>query len=292
MTCFKFKLLLTLLGFFYFAPIAEAGQPSLKFSPSTATIKQYEEFSVDILLDTAGYDVGGAGAKINFDHDRLSINEIIPGQIFADYPALIIDNNNGRLTISGVSASYADLFNGQKVLATIRLTANKSGEAVADFIFQPGSTIDSNVAVTFGNGDILAEVNNLKLDIQESSGGFENLSYAPSPSPNIDASQNGLVKLINRLFAGVNLPIPFPEENTSRQGRPNVNLDPENPLPRMAPVSDPIQIQPVNSKVEYTSSPDNSKWQQILISPEFYLPAAGILLLISFLIWQHKFNNQ
>lgn len=273
---FKAGLLITGLFFPLMASPATAAQPSLNFSPSAKTVEQNETFTIDVLLDTAGYDVGGAGAKINYDPAKLSVTKIVPGTIFADYPALIIDSTGGKLTISGISASLNQLYNGRGVLATIWLKTKNSGETTADFNFQPGSTTDSNIAVTFGNGDILAAVNQLRITVQASgqNGGTGEEESLPSPPPPGPAPANNLGGWINRWFAALDLPAPFPDQS-SRAGRPEAELDADQPLTQQAPITDPDQSQPENSDTNYVSQakPTLRQW---LVLPEVYLTAAGI----------------
>ena len=290
MISFKTRYLGIGLLFLTLATPSLALQPSLNFSPSSKTVEKNETFTIDILLDTAGYDVGGTGAKISYDPNKLSVTKIDSQPIFADYPALIIDDANGTLTISGISASLNDLYNGRDTFATIWFLAKNSGETTAGFNFQPGSTTDSNIAVTFGNGDILAAVNQLKITIQESSGqggGGDSLaSPSPEPSPIPD---NNLNNLINRLFTSVGLPAPFANQTNSTTGRPETNLTADQPLTQQAPITDPDQTQPVNPKVPYVSPRAKPTLKEWITLPEVYLTITGISILAgSFWFWRFK----
>ncbi len=137
--------------------------PSLLFSPSQVTSIANSTFTVSIIVDTAGQSVNGAGAKITFDPAYLQGVSIQPGTIFPNYATTSIDNTSGKIIISAISNSLDDTFTGLDSLATITFRVIKTGLTNANFVFTPGSTTDSNLAVTTGNGDILERVNTLQI---------------------------------------------------------------------------------------------------------------------------------
>lgn len=137
--------------------------PSLLFSPSQATGIAGSTFTVSIIVDTADQPINGAGAKITFDPAYLQGVSIQPGTIFANYATTSIDNATGKIVISAISNSLSDSFTGLDSLATITFRVVKTGLTNANFVFTPGSTTDSNLAVTTGNGDILERVNTLQV---------------------------------------------------------------------------------------------------------------------------------
>ena len=140
----------------------------LSFNPGSIKSANGETFVVEIMVNTGGSDVGGVGAKINFDPSMLQVLSITPGNLFGDYPIATIDNSLGKLSISGIVSSANNLYNGAGVFAQIevKVIGTKSTQMVFDFT--PGQTRDSNVAVTYGNGDALASVGSLQVLIDNS----------------------------------------------------------------------------------------------------------------------------
>jgi hypothetical protein len=139
--------------------------PSLSFSPLEILVDQGDTFTIEIVVDTAGEDVGGVGAKLAYDPSKISVLSVEQGSIFSEYPALTSDDVRGKIYVSGIVSSANDLYVGRGVLATIEMLAKSEGSTFMIFEYEEGSTRDSNIAVMYGNGDILKEVNNLRIAI-------------------------------------------------------------------------------------------------------------------------------
>jgi hypothetical protein len=137
--------------------------PKLLFSPSELRANQNTVFTVNIQVDTANQPINGVGAQITFDPTYIQEVSLTPGTIFANYPTLEANNTTGTISISGISSSLSDTFTGIGTVATISFKIIKTGTSNVNFIYTPGATNDSNIAVTTGNGDILGEVNTLKV---------------------------------------------------------------------------------------------------------------------------------
>lgn len=140
-----------------------AAEPSLLFSPEKVSARVGEKFDVVINVDTAGQKVGGVGAKVVFSNTNLKVVSIRTGTIFDSFPTAAFDNNQGKIIISGIKLSMTSLFSGTGVLATVTFQTIAPGQSNIQFLFTPGSTNDSNIAVTYGNGDILAKVNRVAV---------------------------------------------------------------------------------------------------------------------------------
>ncbi|MFH1088729.1 MAG: cohesin domain-containing protein [Patescibacteria group bacterium] len=266
-----------------------SASPSLLFSPADKTVMQNEQFNIDILVDTAGIDVAGAGAIIKFDNSQLAIVQIDPGIIFADYPALTIDNENGRATISAISGSINDLFNGQGVVATIKFQAKTIGQAKVDFIFEPGSTTDSNIAVTFGNGDVLAAVNELKLNIiQANDGSQDDQQTTVVDNQPIKAEIKGIKGWINNIFRSLNLPEPFIVDDGIDESRiMAASLDPNQSITRQAPITDPNQSQQESVNTYYASVASKPTIIDWLKMPEVYLSLLFVIVtILGYIYWK------
>jgi len=228
---------------------AMAAKPSLQFSPAETVITENQTLKITVEMDTAGFDAGGAGAKIIFDPNYLKATQITPGPIFTDYPALITDNIGGRLTISGISAAINNLYNGRGNFAEIKFLALKTGTTEISFEFEPENTTDSNIAVTFGNGDVLAQVNQAKITINpQGDDGPTDDDEAAADEPQADQSKMTLGKMIDNWIKTVKLQFQlfFPDQN-SRLGRPESNISSAtSPIVRQTPITDPISKQPEN----------------------------------------------
>jgi hypothetical protein len=258
----------------------EAVEPSLMFTPSTLNTQGDSEIIVSIMLNTGGQGVSGAGARIVFDPYFLSAIRVQPGEIFADYPAAIIDNQNGKITVSGIASSPTDQYNGEGTFADIVFRPYHAGTSKVNFEFTPGSTTDSNIAVMTGNGDILAKVNEFSLnstDVESS------ISTSPSPSAAssyispLSLSQNNTVKTI---ASTLGLSKVMDQYASARPGRSAVTepvLDPLAPLVRQDPITDPSTTQPIAS----TSNVARSSFPTYLVP----LLVTLILILAGVILW-------
>lgn len=157
-------LLLVIMG----TTSVSAQSPSMKFSPEKVDVVAGEKFVVDIVVNTAGEEIGGAGAKITYDPKKVGIVSITPGTIFSDYPTASFDNYQGKATLSGIVSSINILYKGTGVFGSIQFQAIAGGGTSVKFDHTPGNTTDSNLAVTYDPGDILSEVNTLTITVSGS----------------------------------------------------------------------------------------------------------------------------
>lgn len=201
-----------------FPRVAHAAEPGLYFSPSSLTVSKGNTFTTNIILDTEENKVGGAGAKIIFNSDILEVDSITSGAIFDDYPSTTFDNSQGKITISGISSSPNNLYVGRGTFASITFRAKATGNTTVLFDFTPGSTTDSNIAVSFGNGDILNAVGTLSITVEDS--GIGNISL-PSPTS---------THLVYQPIRPTSIP-----------------LDPYAPIISQVPITDPNQKQSTKS---------------------------------------------
>lgn len=258
---------------------AKAAEPSLLFTPSSLNASVGSEVVATIILNTAGQDVSGAGIKLVFDPTYLHAVRIEPSDIFTDYPATIIDNENGAITVSGIISSPTDLFTGEGTFADIVFSPLQVGATKVSYIFTPGSTIDSNIAVMTGNGDILAAVNQLTLSISESSDGAT--VETPTPTPLalvILGSQDTIIKKIVNVLGLSKL---VDQYASARAGRNAVAVDvtdPLAPIVRQDPITDPSTIQPAASTTNVAKSTTSSTITIIIL---LFI----VILLIGVIAW-------
>lgn len=152
------------LSLFSVTPVlAQAAEPSLSFEFNALAVKAGDSFSTVVVLDTGGFSAEGAGAQIIFDPNVLSVLKVEKGSLYADYPIAAFDNNKGHVSISGIVSGPGESYSGRGAFATITWRLEQARNTEVFFSFTPGSTTDSNIATTRGNGDLLQSVGNLKI---------------------------------------------------------------------------------------------------------------------------------
>lgn len=142
---------------------AFAAGPSLSLYPPNGKYALNEEIKVLIMLDTENQDTLGTDFIATFDTRGLEIIDVVPGTLYSTYVGKTVDNENGKIAISGI-VEPGEKYNGDSVFATIIGKAEKEGKATIMISFEEGSRNDSNIAGTTGS-DILAEVTNGEYQI-------------------------------------------------------------------------------------------------------------------------------
>lgn len=146
---------------------AYASGATLSLSPTSATVNQGCTFTVAINVDTAGAQTDGTDAILIYDPTRFSTDQsqIKPGTIYTDYPGNSVNQQTGRVTVSGL-ASVSSPFTGTGTLATVTFTVlptAPAGLSQVTFDFDPqntSKTTDSNVVQHGTVSDILGQVVN------------------------------------------------------------------------------------------------------------------------------------
>jgi len=158
-------LLLLLISFFFFnvQPVWAEGQ--LTFDPPNISITTNDISTADILVNTDNIASLGVGAKLIYNPKFIEITEIIPGKLFPSYLTTEYNNTTGNATISAIADSMNTKFSGKGILATIKFRGLAPAYTELKFSYTPLSTTDSNIAVDFGNGDILTKVEPLSISI-------------------------------------------------------------------------------------------------------------------------------
>lgn len=157
------KLLGPILFILALANPAYALAATLSLSPSSGTLNKGCQVNLDIKLDTQSKQTDGTDAIILYDQSRLTATTPTAGTIYADYPGTNVDENSGKITISGL-ASVSTAFSGQGSLATLHFTVKDTaatGATIVKFDYeQGGKTTDSNVVERGTVVDILSQVTN------------------------------------------------------------------------------------------------------------------------------------
>lgn len=241
-----------------------AAEPSLKFDPASKTVAVGRTFTADISINTVGQWVAGAGAQITYEPAIVSVVSIEPGTIFGDYPIASFNNSRGRMSISGIVSTAGKLFSGSGVFATVSFKGEAIGKTRVEFIFEPGSTRDSNIAVTYGSGDILGEVQGLEVNVVApgTDSGGDSSEPLPTEAQPIEVEPNQTPEEEEDFFSWLLRKLGFKkepiEDGVTREARPTSEpLDPHAPLPSQPPITDPGQEQPEaqvpNPQTRYSS---------------------------------------
>ncbi len=148
------KFLLTFIGIISLIltspAVVLATGSTLSLSPASGTFNRDCNFSLQVLVDTGGFETAGTDVILNYDTTRFIANRISNGSIYPDFPGNNIDTQNGTVLISGL-ASATSSYRGSGVLATVDLTVLESappGASQIKFDFDPNNkskTTDSNV---------------------------------------------------------------------------------------------------------------------------------------------------
>lgn len=233
----------TLLTIFCSSSQVRANEPSLTFSPNTITSSINSTFVVPIIVDTADYASGGVGAIILYDPFMVTPISIQTGKIFGDYPISSINNISGKIIVSGIAASSDSLFSGVGELATIVFRSNQPGSSTVSFLFEPNNTRDSNIAVTFGQGDILSKVNKLVVTINAGGG---NITSTPIQPQSNQYSLSYVKHNLENLLSSLNIQIGRGKYASARTGRfTSKTLSPLDPIISQPPITDPYNSQPI-----------------------------------------------
>lgn len=188
---FAFIFLLYIVHFTLYIPVY-AQQATLSLSPSSGTFNKSCPFSLEVKLNTGSAQSDGTDAILIYDTSRFSATSISSGTIYPDYPGNSIDEQAGKITISGL-ASIQSAFSGEGTLATVNFRVKDDAQAGATkirFDFDPkdkAKTTDSNVVERGTVADILNSV----VDGNYTVGTGVCPGATPTPRPGVGAPPAG-----------------------------------------------------------------------------------------------------
>lgn len=110
-------------------------------SPPSSTQSTGSEFTVDLLIDTAGKVVSGADVKFSFDVGVMEAIDIIGGSFF---PEVSHNIYSGTIYISGVFTDESEYKSGAGKLATLTLKGKTAGTSSLSFVCTNQGT-DTNI---------------------------------------------------------------------------------------------------------------------------------------------------
>lgn len=134
-------------------------------------LKVGEEVSVTINISSTKF-TDGTDIILFYDPNLLSIVTSSGGNLpahvggmYSDYPINKVDEKNGRIAISGISAIDGGVA-AQGAFGFVTFKAKAAGKARLVLDFTPKSTVDSNVIEARTSKDILNRVENLEFEIR------------------------------------------------------------------------------------------------------------------------------
>lgn len=172
--------------FLAFLMPSSAFAATLSLTPKISSYNQACTYSADINLDTEGQNTDGSDVILLYDPTKINVSSIDNGIIYPSYLGKNVDNNAGKVTLSGLS-SVNQAFNGKGVFATVNFNvlANASlGDATMRFDFDasnPTKTNDSNVFERGTIAELLRAVVDFLFNISPNN--FINSAPSPSASP-------------------------------------------------------------------------------------------------------------
>ncbi len=167
-----FVLIFSLVLGFGYKTLDAAITATLSLSPTSGTTGLNQNFSVNIMLDTAGNATDGVDVfSVHFnpailqvvdDNGSLAGVQITPGSLMPATTANIVDNTAGTIQFSQASSGGSN-FTGSGILATINFKGVSGGTSAVTMDANLGNTSDSNVA--FQGTDLLASVTNASFTV-------------------------------------------------------------------------------------------------------------------------------
>lgn len=140
---------------------------ALSIVPAEGTIPVGDSVFVKINLDTDSLATDGTRVVLRFDPQKIQVEEVNPGTIYSTFPVQEINNEEGRVVLSGIIAPNETPFQGSSTFATLKLKGVNTGNAALNFEFVPGVTTDSNVALHGKGEDILLKTSSAVYNVVE-----------------------------------------------------------------------------------------------------------------------------
>lgn len=147
--------------------LPEENSVNLRLEPETGKFKIGEEFFVEILLDTGGYQTDATDVRINYDPQMLQVLKIDEGKLYDSYLAKRFDPKEGAIIVYAV-APEGKVYQGAGVFARLLIKGLKTGTTFLNFDFESGETVDSNVVASKIGRDVLEKVGNCQIEIIQS----------------------------------------------------------------------------------------------------------------------------
>lgn len=161
-------IILGLGSFIFYSNKEETMGASLTLAAEKSQYTVGEQVTIDIFLDAKEL-VDGVDLVINYEPQYLKVeNETTffdaRDSIFAGFPRPEIDTAAGLIRLSAITRPGKN-FKGTGKIASLFFEAQEKGETQVNFLFEQGSTVDSNVSSFTEAKDILSKATNVSLKI-------------------------------------------------------------------------------------------------------------------------------
>ncbi|WKZ30980.1 MAG: hypothetical protein QY318_03995 [Candidatus Dojkabacteria bacterium] len=140
------------------APTQASGSATFSITPSNGYVVEGQQFSIDVLIDTAGTEVVQARAVITFDPTRVRLtNAGRNNSLFAQYPTdgQTTDNTNGVVMVTGFSqAGVDDLYatdGAPDVFVRLTFEALREGSVTFDWEYNGSDQPFKSVIMSHGS---------------------------------------------------------------------------------------------------------------------------------------------
>lgn len=139
----------------------------ISLTASKQSFQLGEIIPVLVTIDSGSKTISGVDLIVQYDPAILEVakEDLTPGQIMDEYPLRSVDQEQGLISISGIS-NLGNSFSGVGEFATINLRAKSAGETTLTIKFEKDTTVASNLVEASTSGNILEEVDNLDLLIE------------------------------------------------------------------------------------------------------------------------------
>lgn len=156
-----------------------------------------DEVLVTVRVATGGHTTDGIDLVLRYDNKILEASGsgvFTPGQIYTEYPPVIINNVKGEIRVSGLTGAQEKSFIGVGNFGQIKFKAIANGSTKISTDFQTiGSTVDTNVTETKTAKDLLEKSYDLSVTVgQTSSSETKRTSSENSCAEYVQVCQDGI----------------------------------------------------------------------------------------------------
>lgn len=181
---------LLLLLIIFADPTQAFAAPKIFFDPSTITVVQNNEFTIQLKIDAQSNQVIGSDVVVSYAGTDLDITSVTSGSYFPQFQ--YADNASGRLELHGYVTSMYQGKTGAGTLATLKFKSSKSTGSSALTMSCDGSGNDTNMLSNSGQNILSCNSSNqVALTYSGSSTGSTN-TPTPTSTQNQGGNQNNI----------------------------------------------------------------------------------------------------
>ncbi len=157
----------------------------MDFDPSSGSLLLDEpdcDYSLvlKMTLDT-GESSNASDVEVTYDPSLLSVDAVNPGDAYDDYFYTEIDSGIGRILVAAANINIAPVTTGTYTFVTLDVTL-LGGNSIDLAITENGGTLDSNIASSTTNNDLLSSTTDASFSVTGS------CSITPTPTVTVTAA--------------------------------------------------------------------------------------------------------